>query len=120
MPFDGKQLTETQQNCLELADYIERQPEGRFRMNSWDLPGCGTAGCIAGHGFALWSDLPRKGGKDVRYVPMNCAKKLGLNEDQATAMFLPNSMSDITKPMAVAALRRFALTGEIYFDPADA
>ena len=117
MPFDGKQLTETQQNCLELADYIERQPDGRFRMNSWGIPSCGTAGCIAGHGFALWPELPRRGDK---YVPMDCAEKLGLSESQAYGMFLPYGLETITKPVAVAALRRFALTGEIYFDPADA
>ena len=101
MPFDG--LTETQQNCLTLADYIEQQPEERFNM-------CGWAGCIAGHAANLWQ-IPHNHYYKDRWWIEGVAERLGL-PDRGDPMFAmtqdrvgdPLDLDLITRSMAVATL----------------
>lgn len=117
MPFDGKNLEQWQINALELADFIEQQPENMFDMSDWGQPWCGTPGCIAGWAAALWpecrsisSDLPE---------PFLVSKRLGLGLVAAGDLFEPDVASDweqITKAEALATLRRYAATGKVEWD----
>lgn len=108
---------------LKLADYIETDSRHRiFDMRYWRQVGdCGTTACIGGHLEML---LKRR-----RYAlgEETVAVELGLSDQQARNLcFDPKagngvgfSRDEITKPMAVAALRRLAKTGRVYFSKAD-
>ena len=115
MPFDGQNLTETQRNCLELADFIEKQPDEKFDMSDWGKPWCGTPGCIAGYAAALWPEFrhaPHYPGFDVE----GAAAKIGDESLEVFGVDRPAGfLSRITKTDAVATLRRFAMTGEVRF-----
>ena len=100
---------------------------------------CGTAGCIAGHGAAIWqhtrtttSQFKNLLDKEYYYAdPLRVAKELGLTQELASQLFIPNTKAasfrapaghrlHINRCMAVGALQRLATTGEVRFDRADA
>lgn len=106
---------------LELADFIERA-EYEFRMSSAivDL-NCGSAGCIGGHAAVLWPDEIAcdliLGSRS--FIPSSLAAKLDMpfRDFWALCYGAPgvSAMSDITREMAIAALRRLADTGVVEF-----
>ncbi len=95
---------------MRLAQFIEDC------LRTFDMaigfPDCETAGCILGHARLLHK--------------LSCITEvqrvLGLTLAQRNLLFLPQLCSwpdyrDITKSMAVAAVRHLAYTGEVRFDP---
>ena len=103
MPFDGKHLEQWQLNALELADFIERQPEEMFTMADFGDPACGTPGCIAGWAECLWPD------EVIDW-------KLGLDEAVGGNLFTPHLWYQprrYSRSQALATLRHYAMTGEV-------
>ena len=110
----------------KLADFIEKADYG-FNMSSPEAdPECGTAGCIAGHAAVLWPSvrehhfgLPGFSWDGDKLTPF-----LGISDDQHEDLFFGPAadgilLGDITRSMAVAAVRRFADTGKIEFKLTD-
>ena len=118
--------------CL-LADFIESHSELPFDMKKALVPDiCGTAGCIAGFGAALWPvSFDSRPFFDTRKI----AALLGLEkEEEKRKLFYPaddfmvgdefvchkwasnediNDYDSITRRGAVATLRRLASTGQV-------
>lgn len=116
------------EKILELADFIE---SGKFDFNfSIDevRPACGSAGCIGGHAAALWPELrvARSNGK-YTWDTDKLAEHLGISNLVADRLcFEPQSKAgyhfeygEVTREMAVAAVRRLANTGEPHFEFSD-
>lgn len=114
----------------ELADFIENC-ELTYDFNATDVSAsCGTAGCSAGHAALLWEDIREAVTSDYAepgdytWDHEKLADKLGLSRDQHDELFwlpqyedhTPADLADITKEDAVATLRRFASSGETYYD----
>lgn len=104
-------------NIMKLADFIG-EAKFPFDMCSYEVPSCGTAGCIAGHAAALWPGLDDDGFFD----PVKVDNKLGLNDKQTEELFYPKSvfngksiLSLITRGCAIECLRNFVITGKIRF-----
>lgn len=116
-----------------LADYIEKA-KYQFNMSeSSAYPTCGTAGCIAGHSAVF---RPTSG--DLQFLEHDDAGHImhahmhmerfasfyGLAFKTAEALCLEPktvdgtelSYSCVSRSMAVAAIRRLAKTGRVYFD----
>ena len=116
-----QELTTEQQNCLALADFIEN---GSLRLDMHTaIPNldCGSAGCIIGHASLLWKD---------QYTFFNehtLSRQIGASNEEIHDLCFntPNERGagicyhKITKPMAVAALRRFALYKQTHFEIGD-
>src|SRR5262245_18012226 len=105
-----KKLDIETKRLLELADEIERTPR-HFDMGNW-------CDCIAGHAVRLFSD------NSISFLNTREAAKtvLGLTENEATDLFQPRDPNSdhpavwcVTRFQASAAVRRFALTGEVLF-----
>jgi hypothetical protein len=79
--------------------------------------GCGTTACIAGHaaiiGFA-WGEI---GGFNYGTVADNAKEWLGLDDDQADKLFLPESRSGGTRqatiPKVLSVLKNLHDTGRV-------
>jgi len=125
MPLDGTSYeTKAGVNTLELlklADFIAKCPL-KFKMeHAYAIPECGTAGCIKGHAALMWGH----GSNNHYFVSKKqFSKRLGLNEEQTRLLcFNPeNATPGITyhqissdPSIAVRAIRRLALTGEVSF-----
>ena len=112
---------ETNKNCLVVAAAIEEAPPSLFDMTSAsDLAtSCGTPACIAG-----WTAHALPGcSRDHEWDPVLCAEKLGMTDNYHDTFFFPKArdgtalhLVQVTQSMAVAHLRRYAATGEQYFD----
>ena len=115
-------------NITALADYVEKC---RLIFNmavGFVEPDCGSAGCLGAHAARKWPDL-RQYYRDGSYswIGNKLNARFGITESQSDMMFFecPNAngndlyCSHVTKPMAVAMLRRFAKTGRIYFSKRD-
>lgn len=135
MPFDstGTLATPTATRpvnraaCLQLADFIARA-HYRFDMSSCEAePLCGSAGCIGGHAAVLWPDVRESNaGVDFTWDEEKLAAKLGITRATHDALcYLAgenddddiSDLSDVTRRMAVATLRRLAETGVVTFRP---
>ena len=110
-----RERTTEQKNCLELADFIEYGPWAFDMLEIYPHTECGTAGCILGHADVLWNDS---------YVTGTLLDKIKGTERQMAAMCLhpvdeqgnPIPLCNVTRHMAAAALRRFALYKQTYFE----
>ena len=123
------------QKLNDLADFIEQVPADNFDMSNWlskqdedhdrifkpvqEEFACGTVACIAGWtvaGSALFA------GKQFSssYVPQLARELLGLTEDEARKLFVPNwskyNWYQITNNDAAIVLRSFAKTGIVDWD----
>jgi len=115
------------ENIKRVRDHIAGLPAERFNMDCWAvgagqtfpfqlgaeafLSDCGTCGCIGG-----WTNAVFREG--VLYSQHAAAKRLGLNEETADALFFPDqaitgSYDTITIPEAVAVLDHLIETGEV-------
>lgn len=97
------------ENLARLRDFIGTLPDEAFDMTTWgnsrlcestvkSLPvhKCGSVGCIGGWAKFFFNEDPEE--------PGNC---LGLSDNQARALFYPDSISgwsSITRKQAMAAL----------------
>lgn len=115
-------------NIRKLIDFMRATPDDLFDMDGMWWPSCGTAGCIGGHAADLWPEIRLDPAPTQGWDESLFAEKLGIRESQAdwlcygpkTRDGAPLRLTDVTKPMALAALERLA-AGEprIYFDRAD-
>jgi hypothetical protein len=106
----------------QLADVIERQPhtpitaESGFNMGNWEHD-CGNPACICGWANFVQNEL---NGTEHRIgSPVHARNWLGLEMEQASALFKPNGDSsyetweEITPTHAAAVLRHLADTGRV-------
>jgi hypothetical protein len=108
----------------ELADFVERADYGFDMADGMVRTGCGTAGCIAGHAAVLWPDVREDGwakADGFTWEDDRLCEKLGLTKDQHEDLFFDvpgcaDGVHYVDRAMAIAAVRRFAATGEIRFD----
>ena len=113
-----RKLTAKQNDLLILADFIEDGPLKLKMCTISPDSECGSAGCIIGHAGLLW------GKENCYFSREDFGERLGLNEEQVDdhCFFLKDkfgyivSFTDVTKPMAAATLRRFALYNQTYFE----
>lgn len=122
--------------CRALAAHLRALPERapRFDANQWySTPrgrgltnvhqaeayhdDCGTAACMAGHAIWLFGAPPNAG--PGTYIQDAAQELLGLDERQATRLFLPwwlelvQSPTEIDAARAAGVLERLAKTGEV-------
>lgn len=111
-------------NILELANFIETA-EYKFDMReSMAKPECGSAGCIGAHAAVLWPEV-RSGHRpgEFTWSSAKLAEKLGLTPRQVQLLcfhpYDPDGFlipySEVTRKMAVKALRNLAKTGVVVF-----
>ena len=121
-------MTRDIKNINALADYVEKCRDDFDMSSGFVEPACGSAGCLGAHAARKWPRL-RDCRADCNYTwhRGKLTTRLGISNRQSDAMFFqcPNSNGthfswhSVTKPMAVAMLRRFAKTGRIYFSKRD-
>jgi len=112
------------QRILELADYIQAQPEENFDMGHWR---CGTVACIGGHCEVMQlENFPNitveEAYDDDLIIHPNLY--LGLTEPQIDELFVPRNEKafyltppgypqHVSRDRALACLRNLAETGEV-------
>jgi len=113
----------------KVAEAIENHPR-QFDMGMTTIPDsryCGTAGCIAGFAAMLYPEAVRdkEGNKtDTTFDELELCEILGMTLEETTNLFwdIKNKngrkivYDSVTPSIAAATVRRFAETGEIYFD----
>jgi hypothetical protein len=105
-----------------LADFIEN---ARYEFNmasGFAKPTCGTAGCIGGHAAVLWPSIRSPlAGDTFSWDSRALAEKLEISEIMGYDLCMPTEyfLRKITRPMAVAALRRLAKTSRVHFSKRD-
>lgn len=107
-------------NINALADFIESHTELGFDMAKPTVPhSCGTNGCIGGFSAALWPEIVKPhDGPVPSWNDDKLAEKLGISREDHDELCYgcgPLLYEEITRPVAVAALRRLAETGVIHF-----
>jgi hypothetical protein len=122
------------ENIKALRDYIEKLPtNSRFSMSIWGdwwegdrwevEKSCHTIGCMAGHTVLLFEGLDSFKQLVDNYSPAvdwikAAGKHLGLTEDEANALFIPNdgaSIDELTLYDALDTLDYLIATGEISY-----
>jgi hypothetical protein len=106
-----------------LRDFLRTLPPGRFDMKYWAateegnpvsrqkfLTDCGTAGCIGGWTMALFQT-----GRNLHQTTSSAGRFLGLDEEQASALFFPEGTAAWNAPQEGAAnvLDHLLRTGEV-------
>lgn len=110
---------------LELADRIENlehvssneiePPSNSFNMELFTFSGpetCGTPACICGWAVYLWGSYSIK----ERIGSSHGEKVLDITREQAQRLFFPRGADRRTPEEAANVLRRFAETGQVYWD----
>ena len=126
-----KVIVRNKEALLKVAEAIERYPD-KFDMGEIKIPdpnNCGTAGCIAGFAAMLYPEATEPHYDYVSdriwsFHEKTLAKILGITDDECVHLFWQTKAKNgsyigfekITASMAAATVRRFAETGEIYFD----
>jgi hypothetical protein len=133
------------ENLDKLIAHMERVPDELFDMSNWlalkDMPSgswsssligartnalaqdqqpCGTACCIAGE---AWFAMPKEDrmwlSPDTPRVSQSAEAWLGLTEDEAQHLFIPDSEASgwplhaLSREAAIAVLRHLRETGEV-------
>ena len=105
----------------KLADFMEKAEYG-FNMSDPDAdPKCGTAGCIAGHAAVLWPSLREYHEDESNFTWSNerLTAFLDISYEQHEELCFISSglvlLGEVTRSVAVAAVRRLADTGEVEF-----
>lgn len=120
MPFDATNppadLT-CEQRFTILRDTIARLPKRKFNMGLWEkhTPSCGTVACIGGWIQTLFTDGTREIGS------IEAGKLIGIDYDQATSLFYPETdngdLTDLawkaTPAQAVRVLDHLKETGKV-------
>jgi hypothetical protein len=107
------------ERILHIADMIEKLEPRQFDMSDYVTENeCGTVACIAGWTYLTYGDPAGEG--DPHEL---AAIHLGLDEDRADDLFLPNPLTSglpscvtyaqITPAHAAQTLRKLAATGEV-------
>jgi len=125
-----------QKNALELSNFIESEKYA-FDLDTAKIDeSCGTAGCVAGHADALWTSGDYSRSRDYdRTIIIDKLSLEGLKYEVLCLTPLDKSGSRlrefgwssngnanrkaVTRSMAVATLRRYAMSGEVYYDLED-
>lgn len=91
-------------NFNAVLAHIEQHPE-EWNQNMWNMLGCGTGCCIAGHAEAMFANSRERAMEPTRD---NGAKYLGLNEFQARWLFEHDrTLDDFRRVRLVAGYANF-------------
>lgn len=130
MAYDASPPAEVtaRDRVIMLRDHLARLKPEHFDMASWGFEhDCGTAACIAGWNGLLTNDppptiewvKPTSGGYDDIALEAWISRQgasLGLNEDDAAKLFVPDTeegLGELTARRAVAVLDNYLSTGLI-------
>lgn len=129
-------------NLQLLINHLEKIRPDNFDMDTWVLGpalysimradrqhvqtmvnqmettgGCGTTACIAGHAAIIGFALGEIGGFNYGTVADNARDWLGLDDDQADKLFLPESRTGGTRqatiPKVLSVLKNLRDTGRV-------
>ena len=112
-----------------LADAIEADPAAFDYSNPFHIKkGAVCPTCIGGWAARLWPEEVgyRYGNGDGSWLDGALTDFLGMNKDEHDLLtYTPKTKGGrsfgrrVTAAVAVAVLRRYAATGEVFFDPGD-
>lgn len=128
MPLDGSTYIDEVRLCPDVngpeimwfAQEIEDSPHKLDMSTTYPNVRCGSAGCIIGFGKVIYCST-RVAITGCFAFADNLEARLGLTSAQANKLFYCESdggphFADVTKEIAVAALRHLAHTGEVRFN----
>ena len=122
------------ERILQLADHLDSIPDHQFSMAHWitgtpyipdDPDDCDTVACIAGYAVILFD--PQSNTNHPGEIARKAQQLLGLDDDQAQALFTPTSgndnrcqlqcdYQDVTAADAADTLRTLAETERVHWN----